>query len=199
MKIILLASCAPQVGKSTLAKQLINSLGRKETISDGFASVIKDISYSFYTSVQGIFNPTPEVSEYEFKQSKKEVKLSDIFSVSPRHVYCKISDVVTEMTYPEIWADAMIEKIKHYQNCGIKYLIIDDWRRYIESDKLIASGFDVTTIYINKEGIEPYKGTSETESYEGQINSEKCDLTITYTSGWSNSDELFNIVLNFVK
>ena len=76
---------------------------------------------------------------------------------------------------------------------------IDDWRRYLELDTLIHNKeitLNCLTVYLDKDGVEEYSGTKATESFEGQISPDGCDIYFKYTSDWSNQQDIIDLIKN---
>lgn len=190
MNIILLASSAPQVGKSTFADTLLATI--PHSVKYSFAYPIKEITYNLYKDVMHKFGKEPEVSFLEYTQTKKEVSLTDTFKTTPRHQYCDASLFLSSLTTDTVWGDLARHTISNL-DIGAKTIIIDDWRRNIEYECL-ASHFNCKTIYLDKVGVETYKGTAATESFEGQIDREQCDLQFVFNEDWSNTEDLLNQV-----
>lgn len=195
MNIILLASSAPQVGKSTFADTLLRTI--PQSVKYSFAYPIKEITYNLYKDVMSKFGKEPEVSFLEYSQTKKEVSLTDTFKTTPRHQYCDASLFLSSLTTDTVWGDLARYNISTL-DIGANTVIIDDWRREIEHDCL-SSHFNCKTIYLDKVDVESYKGTAATESFEGQIDRDKCDLQFVFNEDWSNTQDLLEQVKGLLK
>lgn len=78
-------------------------------------------------------------------------------------------------------------------------IIIDDWRRYIESDYLKEQGdFKIIKVYLEKEGLKnnPSKGSAH---YENNIKKEDCDIVFKYDKNYSNFEELIGLIQDAIK
>lgn len=190
MNIILLASSAPQVGKSTFADTLLKTI--PNSVKYSFAYPIKEITYNLYSDVMSKFGKQPEVSFLEYSQTKKELPLTDVFKTTPRHQYCDGSLFLTSLATDTVWGDLARHNINTL-DIGAETVIIDDWRRATELDCLTPY-FNCKTIYLDKVDVIPYKGTTATESFEGQINRDECDLQFVFNEDWSNTEDLINKV-----
>lgn len=199
MNIILLASSQPRVGKSTLTKALLSVVPDSTPLS--FAVPIKEICYNLYVDIMSHFGKDPEFSLEEYKQTKKDINLSDIFSTSPRHQYCEGSNFITSLSSDGIWGQLADYNIQQAKAAGYTTVIIDDWRRDLELNELKNSSenYNIITVYLDKDDVEVYKGSAATESFEGQINADNCLLNFTFTTDWSNSDEVVEVLKNYIK
>lgn len=195
MNIILLASSAPQVGKSTFADTLLHTI--PNSVKYSFAYPIKEITYNLYKDVMNKFGKEPEMSFLEYSQTKKEQTLSDVFKTTPRHQYCDASLFLSSLTTDTVWGDLARYNISTL-DIGASTVVIDDWRRNIEYECL-ASHFNCTTIYLDKVDVEVYKGTAATESFEGQIDRNDCDLQFVFNEDWSNTEDLLQQVKGLLK
>lgn len=198
MNVILLASSAPQVGKSSLARTLVQMLEGCRTMA--FAYPIKEISYNLYKDVMQQFDKDVEVSFQDYCQGKKEIPLTDIFSSTPRHQYCDISLLLSNLTSDTIWGDLAAYRLFRFSALDVNTVIIDDWRRPVELQVLQQNkDLNIITIYLDKEDVVQYKGTEATEAFEGKISKEDCDISFTYAKDWSNSQELLDLIINYVE
>lgn len=78
-------------------------------------------------------------------------------------------------------------------------IVIDDWRRNIESDYLNEKDdFKIIKIYLEKEGLKstPSKGSAH---YENNIKKEDCDIVFKYDKKYSNFEELIGLIENAIK
>lgn len=198
MHIILLASSQPRVGKSTLTKILLKEIPHSAPLS--FAVPIKEICYNLHADIMSHFGKDPEYSLEEYKQTKKDVNMEDIFTTSPRHQYCEGSNFISSLTSDSIWGQLASYNVSKLKDEGITTVIIDDWRRVLELNELSKNGdFKITTVYLDKEGVEAYVGSASTESFEGQINPLDCLINFTFKEDWSNTAEVVDLLKNYVK
>ena len=178
-------------GKSYLSKHLVEiGLAQEYT---GFAIPIKRLTYALYCS-NGSFNNKDLLSYEEFAQGKKN---EPIFygGLSPRDLVCAYSDLIQQFYGPNIWGKTTYSSITIGST-----VVIDDWRRYIESDYLKnQEDVNVTTLYLDIEKTSdtvdniPSKGSAH---YEGEIKPEDCDLYFKYKSDYSNFNELIQLITN---
>lgn len=198
MNIILLASSQPRVGKSYLTRLLLSELDK--SIQQSFAVPIKHICYELYENIMSHFGKKPEYTYYEYAQGKKDQPLNDLFTTSPRHQYCEGSEFISSLTSPKIWGQLAAVNILKKEAEGFSTVIFDDWRRLIESEELEKNpNFKVIKVYLDKEGIEQYSGTAATESFEGQLSKDDCDISFMYDSEWSNTNELVQYLKNYIQ
>lgn len=197
MIVILLASSQPRVGKSTLTKALLGVIPKSAPLS--FAVPIKEICYNLYLDVMSRLDLDPEYSLLEYKQLKKDQPMSNIFSVSPRHQYCEGSNFITGLTSDLIWGKVATTNIKKASEYGHEVVIIDDWRRTLESDELATDPNNhIIKVYLDKDGVEVYQDSAITESFEGQLSPDNCDLSFKFTADWSNTEEIISILSSLV-
>ena len=193
MNVILLASAQPRVGKSTLTKKLLQNIPQSAPLS--FALPIKEICYNLHSDIVSRFGQAPTFTFDEYIQTKKDVAMEGIFTTSPRHQYCEGSEFISKLTSANIWGDLALYRLTEMSKNYINTAIIDDWRRMIELNILKTNkDLNCVTVYLDKDGIEEYKGTEATESFEGQIKPEDCDYTFKFKSDWSNEDEIINLL-----
>lgn len=104
----------------------------------------------------------------------------------------------------EIWAkivhdDAKAYIEKHVPKDQSYTIVIDDWRRLIESNYFESTGdFNVIKIFLEKDGlkVKPSKGSSQ---YEGNITPEDCNITFKYDKTYSNFEEIIGLIQNAIK
>lgn len=185
-KVILLSSNQPGVGKSTLANQLVSEHGFTKL---SFAYPIKELSYSLYIQTMALLGKQPEVTLEEYVQTKKDVPLQDVFSTNPRTQYCDVSLVLTDLSKETLWGEVMLNSLKTVKTP----IIIDDWRRDLESDVILETGlYDVIKIFLSKEGMDVYEGNESTQSFEGLIDPASC-INFEFKEDWSNTPDIINI------
>ena len=175
-------------GKSYLSRHLVEiGLAQEHT---GFAIPIKRLFYALYKS----FNNKDLLSYEEFAQDRKN---ESIFynGLSPRDFVCAYSDMIQQFYSPNIWSETTYSFITKGST-----VVIDDWRRLIESDYLKnQKDINVITLYLDIEKTStttdntPSKGSAH---YEGGIKPEDCDLYFKYKSDYSNFNELIQLITN---
>lgn len=186
--IILIYSPSQRTGKTYLSRELVSRGIVDKT--DSFALYIKKLAYDLHKSVS-----YHKLSKEEFYQTLKDDKILN--GKSPRDLVCSLSDMIQEYYGQEIWADVLYSDIVSQKD--VSNIVIDDWRRNIESDYLInKSEFNIIKVYLEKEGLKskPSKGSSQ---YEGQILPESCDITFKYDKNYSNFEELIGLIQNALK
>lgn len=193
--IILVYSPCQATGKSYLSKELVT---RKIVNNvDSFAVYIKKLSHDLHQAVSYL-----TLSKEEFYQTKKDEKLLN--GKSPRDLVCSLSDMVQEYYGTEVWGQVVYDEVFQYVTKNVKEdetytLIIDDWRRKVESDYLEKQGtFNVIKVYLEKEGLKS-KASKGSSHYEGQITPEDCDIVFKYDKKYSNFEELIGLIKDVIK
>lgn len=191
--LVLLYSTSQQVGKTTLAKELKN----RKIIShiDSVALDIKKLSHTIHSTVS-----YHSLNKDEFYQTKKDQKILN--GKSPRDLVCSISDLVQEFYGEDVWATMLHEHLlhlaqKHNQEYNQPFnIVIDDWRRLIESNYFEQQGFfKITKVFLDKEGVKN-KPSKKSASYEGNIKETDCDIVFKYDENYSNFEELIGLIQN---
>lgn len=188
MKIILLHSDVQGIGKTTLAN-LLKIKGIVDEV-DSFAKPIKDISYDIYNTL----TPNP-ISNLNFKQNYKDSLILN--ELSPRDFICSFSELIQKYYTEQVWIKYFLNK----HRCRISepyLLIVDDWRRYIESSYLEANNIECIKVYLSKHNAN--KQASELSSmYENNIKKEDCDIVFEFTEDHSNISDVIEIISNRLK
>lgn len=186
--IILLASDGQRVGKTYLAKDLVS----KKICSDidAFAIYIKKLALDLHKGVSYI-----PLSKEEFYQTRKDDKILN--GHSPRDLVCDLSDMVQKFYGEEVWAEIvhtdLLQRVEKNPS-EAHNIVIDDWRRLIESDYLHKQEkFNLVKVYLKKKGLKK-KASKASASYEGQIKPEDCDIVFEFTEDYSNYDEVIELI-----
>lgn len=130
--------------------------------------------------------------------------IKSLIGKSARDLVCSVSDMLQDYYGLDIWGQALYEDIFAYVTKHVKpeesyNIVIDDWRRPLESEYLINKNtFNVIKVYLDKEGKKS-KASKGSSHYEGQIKPEDCDIVFTYTKNYSNFDELIGLIQNAIK
>lgn len=180
-------------GKSYLAKHLVNiGIAQNHT---GFAIPIKHLAYRLYCS-GGSLDGNRSLTYEEFAQDRKN---ESIFynGFSARDFVCSYSDLIQQFYGPEVWAKTTYDSIEKGST-----IVIDDWRRYTESDYLKnQEDVNILTLYLDREKDEissiivPSSGSSH---YEDIIKPDDCDIHFVYKSDYSNFNELLQLITTHV-
>lgn len=142
------------------------------------------------------------LTKEEFYQLRKDEKILN--GKSPRDLVCALSDMMQVFYGQQIWGQVLYDDIKtqadkHLVDNPSYTVVIDDWRRLIESKFLEDQGdFNIVKVYLEKEDLKnkPSKGSSH---YEGQIKPEDCDIVFKYDKKYSNFEELIGLIQNAIK
>lgn len=179
------------VGKSYLSKYLVDiGIAQYHT---GFAIPIKKmVYYNIYNTSLFLDKEKDNLSYTDFAQDRKNDPIYHD-NLSPRDFTCAYSDMIQQFYGPSIWG-----KIAYRSLNKDATTIIDDWRRYTESDYLKnQKDINVITLYLDIEKTEtsvdnvPSEGSSH---YEGMIKAEDCDLYFKYKSNYSNFNDLIQLI-----
>lgn len=198
INIILLYSNRPSIGKTTFATKLKKELENTKLLS--FASPIKKISYNFYIDVFKSINSI-SVFPIDFNSFKQDLKDIPLLSsqLTPRDITVSISELVQDIYGPEIWAQLAYESCQTFNKIvNTEIFIFDDWRRPIENSYFeTKEDINLIKVYISKQERRIIERLSDTsESYEGLIKSDQCDIVFEFNEDWSNSKELIELIKN---
>ena len=199
LNFILIASSGQRVGKSYLAKKLLElNLAQNHS---GFAIPIKSKSFNIYNSFNDEIEGTL-INCDEFYQTKKDDKIF-FNDKSPRDLVCAYSDLVQDFLGPEIWGQVSYNEAnrhKELRSVATLTTALDDWRRTTEFDFLSRqSNVNLLTIYLDRETDEKApKPSSGSSHYEGIIKPEDCDIHFVYKSDYSNFNELLQLITTHV-
>lgn len=186
--VILLHTPDSGIGKSTLAKHLIDIKVVDTCLS--FAVDIKYLSLMVHNYVSNI-----PISFDEFSQTKKDENILN--GKSPRDLTCLVSDLVQEVYGNNVWAERLYTSLNQTFHSTF---IVDDWRRYIESDYLSSKeDLNIIKVYLTIEGLKPKDKSKVSSSYEFNIKPEDCDLHLTYKQDYSNFKDIVNVITNKLK
>lgn len=133
------------------------------------------------------------LTEEEFFQTRKDSPV--LPCGTPRDFVCEVSDLIQKYFGKHIWAKLVLDNAKQ----GHSTIVIDDWRRPTELEYLKSQpNVNLLTVYLDKENHNK-TSSSISSSYEGLINKEDCDFSFTYTSDYSNFEQLVSILSHELK
>lgn len=182
--VILIASSQPSIGKTTFSiklKSMFDNFKLKTTILS-FATIIKESSFSTFSTVSPLFSSSITLEEY--KQSKKDIPIK-FLNKTPRDLYILYSDFIKSIFGSDVFSLYLKNKIKSSTN---SIIIVDDWRLVEDSHNL--QEFNLIKIFLTKEDKNTNQLSTVSNLYENKITPEDCDYVFNITSDWSNIDSI---------
>ena len=193
IKIIFLSASYAGVGKTTFAESL------QKTLPNSLVTPIAGLIRQQLTNLFLDLGEEDVVFSPDVYTKTKNVETKHFESFAPfvsRELICDYSNVLQKHLGDDVWAVIFCKMASILSQQGIKYLIVDDLRRYTELEYLKKQiGVENTlSIFLDKNDlVKPvFKGSAA--SFEGLLKPEDFDLTFNFDANWSNTQELLDRV-----